>query len=56
MVETSKEEGNYKASLLSYACRKVRDHEAVILFNLVCIHNFISTKLASNQGVHDFDM
>ena len=56
MVEPLKEEGHYKGSPLSYAWEKVREHDALILYDPGSTHNFISTELATKLGIHDFEM
>ena len=56
MVESLKEEGHCKGSLLSYAWGKLREHDILILFDLGSTHFFISTKLAIKLGVHDFEI
>ena len=35
---------------------KVRDHDALILFDPSSTHNFISTELATKLGIHDCEM
>ncbi|MCO5571006.1 hypothetical protein L7F22_024737 [Adiantum nelumboides] len=56
VVEAPKEEVHCKGSPLSYACGKVREHDAFILFDLGSTHNFISHELATKLGVQDFEM
>ena len=56
MVEALKEEGHYKGSPLSYAWGKVREHDALIVFEPRPTHNFVSTELATKIGIHDFEM
>ena len=41
---------------MSYAWGKVREHDALILFDPRSIHNFISHELALKLGIHEFDM
>ena len=53
---TAVEDGYSKGSLLSYAWGKVREHDAFILFDLVSMHNFILTKLATKLSIHDFEI
>ena len=42
--------------MLSYGLREVWEHDAHIIFDPKLTHNFISTTVATNLGVHDFDM
>ena len=56
MVEAQKEDGHCKGSKLSYAWGKVREHDALILFDPGSTHNFISNELATKLGIHDFEM
>ncbi|MCO5591604.1 hypothetical protein L7F22_045593 [Adiantum nelumboides] len=56
IIEDLHEDGHCKGSPLSYACRKVRDHDALILFALGFTHSFISVKLVTRLGIHDFEM
>ena len=57
MVEALKGKGHCcKGSLLSYAWGNVREHITLILFDFESTHNFISNKLATKLGVHDFEM
>ena len=56
IVEVFKEEGSSKGAILSYLWGKVREHDALILFNLGSTHNFISQELALKLGIHDFEM
>ena len=56
MVEALKEDGHCIGSQLSYAWGKVREHDALILFDPGSTHNFISTELATKLGIHDFEM
>ena len=56
MMETLKEDGHCKRLQLSYACTKVKEHDALILFDPGSTHNFISTKLATKLVSHDFEM
>ena len=35
---------------------KVREHDALILFDPGSTHNFISHELATKLGIHDFEM
>ena len=55
-IEVLKEEGNYKGTHLSYAWGKVREHDALILFDPGSTHNFISHELALKLGIHEFEM
>ena len=55
-VEVFKEEGSSKGALLSYLWGKVREHDALILFDPGSIHNFISHELALKLGIHEFEM
>ena len=45
-----------RGSSLSYAWGKVQENNALILFDLGSIHNFISTNLATKLGIHEFEM
>ena len=56
MVEALKENGHYKGSQLFYSWGKVREHDALILFDPGSIHNFISVELATRLGIHNFEM
>ena len=56
IVEVFKEEGSSKGALLSYLWGKVREHDALILFDPRSTHNFISQELALKLGIHDFEM
>ena len=56
MVEVFKEEGSSKGAKLSYLWGKVREHDALILFDPGATHNFISQELALRLGIHDFEM
>ena len=56
MIESLKGEGQCKGSLLSYEWGKVREHDALILFDPGSTHNFISIKLATKLQVHGFEM
>ena len=56
-IEVLKEEGNSKGAHLSYAWwGKVREHDALILFDPGSTHNFISQELALKLGIHEFEM
>jgi len=55
-VEILEEESHYKGAPLSYAWGKVREHDALILFDPGSTHNFISVDLATKLGIHDFEM
>ena len=55
-MEALKEDGHYKGSPLSYAWGKVREHDALILFDPGSTHNFISTELATKLGIHPHEM
>ena len=50
------EDDHSKGSPLSYAWRKVREHDSLVLFDPKSTHNFISTKLAINLCIHDFEI
>ncbi|MCO5551037.1 hypothetical protein L7F22_004533 [Adiantum nelumboides] len=52
MVFVQKEGGLSQGSPLSYAWGKVREHDALILFDSGSIHNYISVALASKLGIH----
>ncbi|MCO5553269.1 hypothetical protein L7F22_006790 [Adiantum nelumboides] len=52
----SKDEGHCKGSPLSYAWGNVREHDALMLFDLDSIHNLTSKELATRLGIHDIDM
>jgi len=56
MVEALKEEGHCKGAPLPYAWGKVREHDALILFDPGSTHNFISIDLATKLGIKDFEM
>ncbi|MCO5577157.1 hypothetical protein L7F22_030981 [Adiantum nelumboides] len=56
MVEAPKEDVYCKGSPLSYAWEKVREHDALILFDLGSTHNFISIELATKLGIQEFEM
>ena len=51
LVEVLKEEGNSKSANLSYAWGKVRELDALILFDPIYTHNFISHELALKLGI-----
>ena len=55
-IEFFKEKGSSKGALLSYLLGKVREHDALILFDPGSTHNFISQELALKLGIHDFEM
>ncbi|MCO5608484.1 hypothetical protein L7F22_062694 [Adiantum nelumboides] len=55
-VEALQEDGHCKGSPLSYAWGKVREHDALILYDPGSTYNFISVKLATKIGIHDFEM
>ena len=55
-MKALEEDCHHRVSSLSYAWVKVREHDALILFDLGSMHNFISTHLANKLGIHDFDM
>ena len=55
-VKFLKEGGNSKGTTLHYAWGKVRELDALILFDPRSTHNFISHKLALKLGVHVFEM
>ena len=56
MVEAPKEDGHHKGSPLAYGWGKVRDQDALFLFDPGSTHNFISSELAIKLGVQDFEM
>ena len=56
MVEAPKEDGHHKDSPLAYAWGKLRDQDALFLFDPGSTHNFISNELATKLGVQDFEM
>ena len=56
MIEAPKEDGHCQGSPLSYAWGKVREQDALILFDSGSTHNFISHELAAKLGVQDFEM
>ncbi|MCO5588963.1 hypothetical protein L7F22_042927 [Adiantum nelumboides] len=56
MVEAPKEDVHCKGSPLFYAWGKVREHDALILFDPGSTHKFISLELATKLGVQDFEM
>ncbi|MCO5598510.1 hypothetical protein L7F22_052607 [Adiantum nelumboides] len=56
IIEVPKEDVHCKGSPLSYACGKVREHGAFILFDPGSTHNFISLKLAAKLGIQEFEM
>ena len=56
MVKVLKEERNSKGAILSYAWGKVRELDALILFDPGSTNNFISHELALNLGIHEFEM
>ena len=55
-MQTLKKDDNSKGLSLSYAWEKVQDHDVLMLFDHGSTHKFISTKLATNFGIHDFEM
>ena len=55
-MEALKEDGHCKGSPLSYAWGKVREHDALILFDPGSTHNFISNELATKLGIHPHEM
>ena len=55
-VQAPKEDGHCKGAPLSYAWGKVREHDALILFDPGSTHNFISHELATKLRIHDFEM
>ena len=55
IVEVLKKEGNSKGENLSYTWGKVRELDALKLFDLVSTHNFISHELALKLGIHEFE-
>ena len=55
-VQVFKEEGSSKGANLSYLWGKVREHNALILFDLGATQNFISQELALRLGIHDLEM
>ena len=56
LVEVPKEDGHYNGSQLSYVWGKVRDQDALILFDPGSTHNFITHEMASKLGIQDFEM
>ncbi|MCO5613123.1 hypothetical protein L7F22_067398 [Adiantum nelumboides] len=56
MVQAPKEDGHCKEAPLSYAWGKVREHDALILFDPGSTHNFISHELAAKLEIHDFEI
>ena len=56
VVEVLKEERNSKVANLPYAWLKVREFDALILFDPGSTHSFISHELALNLGKHEFEM
>ena len=56
LVKALEEDCHHRGSSLSYAWDKVREHDALILFDHGSTHNLISTNLASKLGIHDFKM
>ena len=56
LVKAQEEDCQSKGSSLSYAWGKLREHDALILFDLGSTHNFISTNLATKLGIHEFEM
>ena len=55
-MDTQKEEACTKGSLLSDAWGKVREHDALILFDPGSTHNFISMELATRMGIKTQEM
>ena len=55
-IEVLKKEGNSKGANLSYAWGKVRELDALIVFDLGSTRNFISHELALKLGIHEFEM
>ena len=57
MIQAPKEDGHCKGAPLSHTWSKVREHDALILFDPGSTHNFISHELATTKlGIHDFEM
>ena len=56
LVKALEEDLHHHGSLLSYAWGKVREHDALILFDPGSTHNFNSTNLANKLGICDFEM
>ena len=56
MVQNIKEDVHSKGSPLLYAWGKVREHDALILFDPGSTHNFLSHELALKLGIHEFKM
>ncbi|MCO5563448.1 hypothetical protein L7F22_017090 [Adiantum nelumboides] len=56
IIEAPKEDVHCKSSPLSYAWKKVREHDAFILFDPGSTHNFISHELAAKLGIQEFEM
>ena len=55
-MKALQEDCHHSGSSLSYAWGKVREHDALILFDPGSTHNFISTHLANKLGICDFEM
>ena len=55
-IEFLKDKENSKGSSLSYAWGKIREHDALTLFDPGSTHKFISIELAIKLGIHDFEM
>ena len=55
-MKALQEDCHHSGSTLSYAWGKVREHDALILFDPGSTHNFISTHLANKLGICDFEM
>ena len=56
LVKALKEDCKGRNLSLSYAWGKVREHDALILFDPGYTHNFISTNLATKLGTREFEM
>ncbi|MCO5554482.1 hypothetical protein L7F22_008011 [Adiantum nelumboides] len=56
IIEAPKEDVHCKGSPLSYAWKKVREHDVFILFDPGSTHNFISHELAAKLGIQEFEM
>ena len=55
-IKFLKEEENSKGANLSYAWRKVRELDALLLFDPRSTHSFISHELALKLGIHELEM
>ena len=55
-MEVLKEEGNFKGAKLSYAWGKIRELDALILFDLGSTHSLILHELALKFEIHESKM